>query len=76
MAQLFEGIVGHIQTILLILAILVIIVAGVGVMVSMYNSMSDRSREIGVMRALGAARVTVMSIVLLEAILLAVLGGW
>ena len=74
-AQLFEGIVGHIQTILLILAILVIIVAGVGVMVSMYNSMSDRSREIGVMRALGAARVTVMSIVLLEAILLAVLGG-
>ena len=74
-AQLFEGIVGHIQTILLILAILVIIVAGVGVMVSMYNSMSDRSREIGVMRALGAARVTVMSIILLEAILLAVLGG-
>ncbi|MDG2208296.1 MAG: ABC transporter permease [Pirellulales bacterium] len=74
-AKLFEGIVGHVQTILLILAILVIVVAGVGVMVSMYNSMSDRSREIGIMRALGAARVTVMSIVLFEAILLAVLGG-
>ena len=74
-AQLFEGIVGHVQTILLVLAILVVVVAGVGVMVSMYNSMSDRSREIGIMRALGAARVTVMSIVLLEAILLAVLGG-
>ncbi len=74
-AQLFEGIVGHVQTILLVLAILVIIVAGVGVMVSMYNSMSDRSREIGVMRALGAGRVTVMAIVLFEAILLAVLGG-
>ena len=74
-AQLFEGIVGHVQTILLILAILVVIVAGVGVMVSMYNSMSDRSREIGIMRALGAGRVTVMTIVLFEAILLAVLGG-
>ena len=74
-AQLFAGIVGHVQTILLILAILVVIVAGVGVMVSMYNSMSDRSREIGIMRALGAGRVTVMTIVLLEAILLAVLGG-
>ena len=74
-AQLFEGIVGHVQTILLVLAILVVIVAGVGVMVSMYNSMSDRSREIGIMRALGAGRVTVMTIVLLEAILLAVLGG-
>ena len=41
----------------------------------MYNSMSDRSREIGIMRALGAGRVTVMTIVLFEAILLAVLGG-
>ena len=73
--KLFEGIVGHVQTILLVLAILVVIVAGVGVMVSMYNSMSDRSREIGIIRALGAGRVTVMTIVLLEAILLAVLGG-
>ena len=74
-AQLFEGVVGHVQTILLVLAILVVVVAGVGVMVSMYNSMSDRHREIGIMRALGAGRVTVMTIVLLEAILLAVIGG-
>lgn len=74
-ANLFEGIVGHVQMILLVLAILVVLVAGVGVMVSMYNSMSDRSREIGIMRALGAARTTVMSIVLFEAFLLAVLGG-
>ena len=74
-AQLFEGIVGHVQTILLVLAILVIVVAGVGVMVSMYNSMNDRNREIGIMRALGAARFTVMSVVLLESILLALLGG-
>ncbi len=72
---LFDGIVGPMQLILLILAILVIVVAGIGVMVSIYNSMSDRSREIAVMRALGAGRSTVMRVVLLESILLSLLGG-
>ena len=57
------------------LAVLVVVVAGVGVMVSIYNSMNDRRREIGIMRALGAARSTVMSIVLMESVLLALLGG-
>ncbi len=73
--NLFEGIVGHIRMILLVLAVLVVVVAGVGVMVSIYNSMNDRRREIGIMRALGAARSTVMSIVLMESVLLALLGG-
>jgi putative ABC transport system permease protein len=50
-------------------------VAGIGVMVSIYNSMSDRRREIAVMRALGAGRSTVMTIVLLESVLLSVGGG-
>ncbi|NIP85200.1 MAG: FtsX-like permease family protein [Planctomycetales bacterium] len=74
-AQLFEGLVGYVRAILLVLAVLVIVVAGVGVMVSIYNSMNDRSREIGVMRALGAGRATVMIVVLLESILLSLLGG-
>lgn len=73
--NLFEGIVGHVRMMLLVLAVLVVVVAGVGVMVSIYNSMNDRRREIGIMRALGAARSTVMCIVLIESVLLALLGG-
>ncbi len=73
--RLFAGVVGPMQLILLILAVLVIIVASIGVMVSIYNSMSDRSREIAIMRALGAGRQTVMVVVLLESILLSLLGG-
>ena len=74
-ARLFETIVGNIQKVLLILAVLIIVVAGIGMMVSIYNSMSDRRHEIAVMRALGARRSTVMMIVLFESILLALGGG-
>ncbi len=73
--DLFDGIVGNIQWLLLLLASLVVVVSGIGMMVSIYNSMSDRQREIGVMRALGASRTTVMLVVLVESILLAVGGG-
>ena len=73
--KLFEGIIGNVQWILLFLAILIVIVAGIGILVSIYNSMSDRRHEIAIMRALGARRVTVMMTVLCESILLALGGG-
>jgi len=74
-AELFDGIVGNVQRVLLILAVLVVIVAGIGITVSIYNSMSERQHEIAIMRALGASRGTVMAIILLESILLALGGG-
>jgi putative ABC transport system permease protein len=63
------------QLLLLVLSVLVVVVAGVGIMVSIYNSMSERRHEIAVMRALGARPGTVMVVVLLESILLALGGG-
>lgn len=73
--RLFEMIVGKIQTVLIIFAVLVIFVAAIGMMVSIYNSMNERRQEIAIMRALGAKRATVMSIILLESILLSLGGG-
>jgi putative ABC transport system permease protein len=54
---------------------LIVIVAGISILVSIYNSMSERSHDIAVMRALGASRGAVMSIVLVESILLSLGGG-
>lgn len=73
--NLFQALIGPLEGVLLALAGLVIVVAGIGVMVSIYNSMNDRRRDIAVMRALGAGRGTVLTIVLLESILLALAGG-
>ncbi len=71
----FDQIVGNIQLVLVILSCLVIIVAGIGMMVSIYNTMNERRQEIAIMRALGAKRRTVMSIIMLESILLSLAGG-
>jgi putative ABC transport system permease protein len=74
-AELLSGMVGNVQLILLIFAVTVVVVAGIGIMVSIYNSMNDRRHEIAVMRALGAGRSTVMVVILLESILLSLGGG-
>jgi putative ABC transport system permease protein len=55
---------------------MICVVSGISILVSIYNSMSERRGEIAVMRALGAGRGTVMSIILLEATLLALGGGF
>ena len=73
--NLLEFIVRPIQLLLLILTALICLVSGVSILVSIYNSMSDRRHDIAVMRALGASRATVMSVVLLESILIALGGG-
>ncbi len=75
MKRLMDNFVGNIRKVLLGLTSLIIVVSGVGIFVSIYNSMADRKREIAVMRALGASRQTVFAIVLLESILLCVGGA-
>ncbi len=73
--NLFDGIIGNLEAVLLVLAALVVVVSGIGIMVSIYNSMADRRRDIAIMRALGASRVMVLTIVLCESTLLALGGG-
>jgi len=72
--KLFD-IVGNIDRLLLAQAILILVVAGVAIAVSIYNSMSERRREIAILRALGARRATIFSIVLLEAVTICVIGA-
>lgn len=75
MRKLLDNLVGNVRLALLCLTVLIIVVAGISILVSIYNSMSDRKREIAVMRALGARRQTVFAIILAESLLLCVGGG-
>lgn len=74
-AKLMEQFVTPIRQVLLLITTITCVVAAVGIMVSTYNSMNDRRRDIAVMRALGARRSTVTSIVLLESGMIALMGG-
>lgn len=50
-------------------------IAGVGVMNMMYISVSERTKEIGIRRSLGATRSSIQSQFLLEGIAITTLGG-
>ncbi|MCA9069701.1 MAG: ABC transporter permease [Planctomycetaceae bacterium] len=75
MRDLMELLVGKVKNALLFMTGLVIVVSGISIFVSIYNSMSDRKKEIAIMRALGAQRRTVFAIILNESILLCFCGG-
>ncbi len=75
MQKLMTDVLGPVQTLLLVMTAMIVLVSGIGIFVSIYNSMSARRREIAIMRALGAQRGTVLSIILAESIILCVGGG-
>src|SRR5262249_2830499 len=51
------------------------VVAAVGILVSIYNSVSARMREIAILRALGATRGRVLLLICLEAVTIGLVGA-
>jgi putative ABC transport system permease protein len=72
---LLDLFVTPLELLLLLVTTLVVIVSAIGILVSMVGSSLERSRDVAIMRALGARRSVVLATVLIEAILLAVGGG-
>lgn len=75
MREFFDTFLKGSAQILLLVATLVTIVAGVSILVSIYNSVSARKKEIAILRALGATRRRVLTLICLEAGLIGLLGG-
>jgi len=72
--KLFD-LVGGVRVLFLVVSVLVAVIGVVSIMVAIYNTMNERRREIAILRAIGARRVTVMSAIVGEAAALAFCGA-
>jgi len=70
-----QSIMGILQTVLIAIASIALIVASIGIMNTMLTSVMERTREIGIMKAIGATNIDVMSIFIIEGLLLSLVGG-
>ncbi len=69
------NIMGLIEAVIFGFASIAIIVGGIGIMNTMYTSVRERIREIGIMKAVGAKRSTITSIFLIESGFFGLIGG-
>jgi putative ABC transport system permease protein len=75
MREFFETFLRGSIVLLVALAALVSVVAAIGILVSIYNSVSARQKEIAVLRALGATKRRILTIICVEAGLIGLIGG-
>jgi len=68
-------ILGVVQAVFIGIAAISLLVGGIGIMNTMYTSVLERTRDIGIMKAIGARNSDVLWIFLLESGLLGMAGG-
>jgi ABC-type lipoprotein release transport system permease subunit len=71
----FAAAIAIITRILLIIAFIIVTISSINIAHNFFMQVSDRRREIGVLRAVGATRSDIRRIILGEAALIGVIGG-
>jgi len=75
MVSIVGNVMGLIQAVIIGFASIAIVVGGIGIMNTMYTSVSERTKEIGIMKAIGAKNRTIITIFLIESGIFGMLGG-
>ncbi|MBN1792586.1 ABC transporter permease [Candidatus Woesearchaeota archaeon] len=71
----FNTVIAVINGVLVLIALISVVVAAVNIMNSMYTAVLERTKEIGIMKSVGARNNDIMFIFIFEAGLLGMMGG-
>ncbi len=69
------GIVGIAETALLAVSAMVVVTALIGMMATIFSSLNERRREMAIFRAMGARPLTILGMLVFEAMLMAAVGA-
>ncbi len=73
--QIVGNILAIVELVLVIIAFVSLVVGAVGIMNTMYTSVLERTKQIGIMKAVGASRDAIMSLFLVESGIIGLVGG-
>ena len=69
------GIVGIAETALLAVSVMVVVTALIGMMATIFSSLNERRREMAIFRAMGARPLTILGMLIFEAMVMAAVGA-
>ena len=73
--ETIQTFVGGFTSFILSIALVALLVGGVGIITTLYTSVTERIREIGTMKAIGAQRSFILALFLSEALTIGIMGA-